>query len=70
MNIEIELVKKEEKEILKNLLEKYSYEFSQWENNDVNDIGLYEYNYLDNELVRQPDWLSPKSCKMLRILRF
>jgi predicted acetyltransferase len=48
MNIEIELVKKEEKEILRNLLEKYSYEFSQWENTDVNNSGLYGYNYLDN----------------------
>jgi predicted acetyltransferase len=48
MNIEIDPVKKEEKEILRNLLEKYSYEFSQWEDNDVNAIGLYGYNYLDN----------------------
>ena len=30
-----------------NLLEKYLYEFSQWEKTDVNDNGLYGYEYLD-----------------------
>jgi hypothetical protein len=48
VNIEIKLVKKEEREILRNPLEKYSYEFSQWEDNDVNDIGLYGYTYFGN----------------------
>jgi predicted acetyltransferase len=48
MDIVIELVKKEEKEILRNLLEKYNYEFSQYDNRDVNEIGLYGYDYLDN----------------------
>ena len=47
MNILIELVKKEEKEILKNLLEKYGYEFSQYNNLDINNLGLYGYDYLD-----------------------
>ena len=47
MNISIELVKKEEKEILKNLLEKYNYEFSQYNDLDVNNLGLYGYDYLD-----------------------
>jgi len=47
MNIKIETVKKEEKEILKNLLEKYSYEFSQYNNLDINSFGLYGYDYLD-----------------------
>ena len=47
MNIIIEPVKKEEKEILKNLLEKYGYEFSQYNNLDVNELGLYGYDYLD-----------------------
>ena len=41
-------VKKEEKEILKNLLEKYEYEFFQYNNLGVNDYGLYGYDYLDN----------------------
>ena len=35
MDIKIELVKKEEKEILRNLLEKYNYEFSQYDDKDV-----------------------------------
>jgi predicted acetyltransferase len=48
MDIIIEPVKKEEKEILRNLLEKYTYEFSQYENNDVNNFGLYGYTYLDH----------------------
>ena len=48
MDIIIEPVKKEEKEILRNLLEKYAYEFSQYDNKDVNNIGLYGYDYLDN----------------------
>jgi predicted acetyltransferase len=48
MNITIEIVKKEEKETLRNLLEKYNYEFSQYDNRDVNNLGLYDYDYLDN----------------------
>jgi hypothetical protein len=47
MNINIVLVNKEEKEILRNLLEKYGYEFSLYNNLDVNDLGLYGYDYLD-----------------------
>jgi len=48
MDISIELVKKEEKEILKNLLEKYRYEFSQYDDTDVNNFGLYGYDYFDH----------------------
>ena len=48
MNITITSISKDEKEILRNLLEKYLYEFSQYDNYDVNDIGLYGYDYLDN----------------------
>jgi predicted acetyltransferase len=48
MDISITQVSKDEKEILKNLLEKYSYEFSQYEDTDVNDFGLYGYTYLDH----------------------
>jgi predicted acetyltransferase len=51
MNILIEPVLKEEKEILRNLLEKYSYEFSQYEDTDVNNMGLYGYTYLDHYWV-------------------
>lgn len=47
MKIELNLVSVDEKEILKNLLEKYDYEFSQWNHRDVNKLGLYGYDYLD-----------------------
>ena len=36
MKVEIVEVKEDEKEILLNLIEKYLYEFSQWEKTDVN----------------------------------
>jgi predicted acetyltransferase len=45
--VDIVLVKREEKEILRNLLEKYAYEFSQYTLMDVNDLGLYGYDWLD-----------------------
>jgi predicted acetyltransferase len=48
MEISIIAVAYEEKEILKNLMEKYDYEFSQYEDTDVNNIGLYGYKYLDH----------------------
>jgi len=47
MDLSIEIVKKEEKEILRNLFEKYRYEFSQYDNLDVNYLGLYGYDYFD-----------------------
>jgi predicted acetyltransferase len=47
MDISMVPVKIGEKEILRNLLEKYDYEFSQYDNRDVNDLGLYGYDYLD-----------------------
>jgi len=37
----------EDREILANLLEKYNYEFSQYDSLDVNRLGLYGYKYLD-----------------------
>ena len=48
MDILIELVTKDKKEILRNLLEKYEYEFSQYTQIDVTELGLYGYDYLDN----------------------
>ncbi|WP_461370608.1 GNAT family N-acetyltransferase [Candidatus Darwinibacter acetoxidans] len=47
MNIELVTVAVDEKEILRNLLEKYDYEFSQYDQRDVNHLGLYGYDYLD-----------------------
>jgi predicted acetyltransferase len=41
-------VNAEDKEILRNLLEKYLYEFSQYEQRSVNRLGLFGYDYLDH----------------------
>jgi predicted acetyltransferase len=48
MEILVNIGKKEEKEILRNLLEKYHYEHSQYDDRDVNALGLFDYDYLDN----------------------
>ena len=48
MNVLVVPVVYDEKEILRNLLEKYDYEFSQYDNRDVNALGLYGYYDLDN----------------------
>lgn len=48
MNVALVPVDYSEKEILRNLLEKYDYEFSQYDQGDVNDLGLYGYGYLDH----------------------
>ena len=47
MNTRIKKVSVDEKEILRNLLEKYNYEFSRWNLEDVNFLGQYGYDYLD-----------------------
>jgi len=48
MKIEIVAVARDEKEILRNLMEKYDYEMSQYGNDDVNKLGLYGFDYFDN----------------------
>jgi predicted acetyltransferase len=48
MDIQIVPVSFHEKDILRNLLEKYEYEFSQYDKRDVGPSGLYGYSYLDN----------------------
>lgn len=45
--VEIERVKEEQREILAHLIELYEYDFSEYENSDVNSYGLYGYSYLD-----------------------
>ena len=47
MQLELVPVSKDEKEILRNLMEKYDYEFSQYVDLDVNPLGLYGYDYFD-----------------------
>lgn len=48
MNISIKQVSSDEKEILRNLLEKYNFEFSKWDKRDVNALGLYGYDWFDH----------------------
>jgi len=56
MRIELSPVSRDEKEILRNLLEKYQYEFSQFEHTDVNTLGLYGYNWLDCYWTEKNRW--------------
>ena len=48
MKIEIIAIGRDEKEMLRNLMEKYDYELSQYDGDDVNKLGLYGFDYLDN----------------------
>jgi predicted acetyltransferase len=51
MDIEISPASYQEKEVLRNLLELYSYDFSvieEGEASDVNEFGLFGYRYLDH----------------------
>ncbi len=47
--LEIELIEIEESEksVLRQLIELYSYDFSEYDNADVNEHGFYGYTYLD-----------------------
>ena len=56
MDVELKQVNADEKEILRNLLEKYDYEFSQWDKRDVNKLGLFGYPYLDNYWTEDNRW--------------
>ena len=56
MQTELVPVKKEEKEILRNLLEKYNYEFSQYEGTKPGPLGLFGYDYLDNYWTEEHRW--------------
>lgn len=47
MQVTLRVVPVEEKEILRNLLEKYNYEFSQYDGCRVNRLGLFGYDWLD-----------------------
>ena len=56
MKVELRQVNVEDREILANLLEKYDYEFSQYDNRDVNKLGLYGYKYLDCYWIEEKRW--------------
>lgn len=47
MHVEVVPVLEEEKTILSQLIELYEYDFSEYENTDVNALGRYGYSYLD-----------------------
>lgn len=46
--ITIQKVEYEHKSTLRNLLELYKYDFSEFDPEDVNENGLYDYKYLDH----------------------
>lgn len=50
---ELVAVTENEKAVLNNLLEKYLYEFSQWEGTDIGEDGLYHYEWLDCYLTEE-----------------
>ncbi|MCP4712667.1 MAG: GNAT family N-acetyltransferase, partial [Planctomycetes bacterium] len=45
--MELIQVPEEEKSVLLQLLELYAYDFSEFDDNDVNEHGLYGYTYFD-----------------------
>lgn len=47
MEVELKVIPVEKKEMLNNLLEKYNYEFSQYDQVPFDDDGLFHYPYLD-----------------------
>lgn len=47
MKIELVPVKETEKSILRQLMELYAYDFSEYDDADVNEHGLYGYTYFD-----------------------
>ena len=53
MKVKLKQVTRDEKVILSNLLEKYDYEFSQWDKRDIDAQGLYHYTYLTTIGLKQ-----------------
>lgn len=61
MKVKIVEVPISQKQVLINLLEKYLYEFSQWNKIDVNEDGNYGYDYIDcyfTEAKRHPYFIT------------
>ena len=48
MDVQIQKVSKKDKSVLSNLLEYYLYDFSEYEQTDVNRHGLFGYSYMDH----------------------
>jgi predicted acetyltransferase len=60
LEIEIQPVSADDKSVLRNMMELYLYDFSEYDGADLNDHGWYGYYYLDNywtEASRQPFFL-------------
>lgn len=55
MDICLERVTQEQREILARLLELYQYDFSEYDGGDVNPYGLYGYAYLDYYWTERED---------------
>lgn len=51
MKTEIIRITEDRKDVLTNLLEKYLYEFSQYDKWELNDNGLFGYEYLDEYFI-------------------
>jgi len=56
MKVELRQAQIDDREILSNLLENYDYEFSQYDDRDVNKLGLYGYKYLDFYWTEEKRW--------------
>lgn len=48
LNVELVAVKETEKSVLRQLMELYAYDFSEYDNADVNEHGFYGYTYFDH----------------------
>lgn len=48
MDIQLQRASIDQKHILRNLLELYNYDFTEFDQEDVNEYGLYGYKYLDH----------------------
>jgi predicted acetyltransferase len=48
VNVELKLVKEEEKRVLANMLQLYLHDITRFLHMEMNNEGLYEYKYLDN----------------------
>ena len=59
LNIEINPASKDERPILRNLLELYQYDFSEYDGSDTGPLGLFDYPYLDHY------WIEPERSPFL-----
>ena len=48
MNIELILMKEEDKSLLVRLMELYNYEFTRYDDEDINEYGYYGYSHIDD----------------------